>query len=449
VGAAAPRVALAALLSALVLGHAQARAATPGAEAAYDRGVAAYRDGKFEEARAAFEQARRQGMRGPNLVLNLGLAHYRLGQYFEARACFEEIRSDLRYTALADYHLGLVAARLGEREPAAAHFESVQYMASNPRLRNMALVAMMRMDNLGLDYDPFSTAAAAPRPDLYARLAAGFDSNPELIADRLEDAREGEGAAYGEVRADMNLPLLVGAAGETYLRADAQLRQYGGERGFDQASGEVELRQAFTAADWRWGISAEGGQAWLDGDAYEAMAGAGVDARRELPLAALTLRADSVRVNGEGEFEYLDGWRHRAGMELGRPVCALRARANYEYEHNERLDLTRGGEFHSHSPRRHALGLAAVMPVGGRASLEGRARYRHSDYPEPNRISQGGTTRAQMRRDELATLGLRGRLRAGPSWNWIADLQYNRNDSAIAEYGYTRYLFLAGIEWLR
>ena len=444
------RFVFAALLGAVALYGARADAATraDAADAAYARGVAAYRDGKFDKALEAFRQAERAGLADPNLLLNLGLTHYRLGQYAEASGYFEKIRGDLRYTALADYHLGLVAARLGERESAVERLESVQYMTANPRLRNMALVALLRMDNVGLDYDPFATGAAAPRPDLYARLATGFDGNPELIPDRLEQGGDDEGAPYGELRGDMNLPLLVTAAGQTYLRGDAQFRQYRGERGFDQASGEVELRQAFTAVDWRWGIAAEGGQAWLDGEAYEAVAGGGLDLSRELPAAIVTLRADSVRVNGEGDFEYLDGFRHRAGIELARPLGALRARGNYEYEHNDRLDFTDGPEFSSHSPRRHALGFSVGRPAG-RGLIEGRVRYRYSSYPDANRFLDDGTLQEARRSDQLATLGVRGRLRGGTSWNWLADVQYNRNESSIDEFGYTRYLVLVGLEWLR
>lgn len=420
------------------------------AEKAYDRGVAAYRANDLRGALKAFEDAERRGLRDdPNLQLNLGLTHYRLEQYDRARVYFNRIRSDLRYTAVADYHLGLVAARLDEREEATRHFEAVQYLSSNTRLRNMAVIALMRMDHLALDRDPFATAAAAPRPDLYARLSSGFDSNPELLSDRSEADLTGDGAAYLDFRADLNLPLLTTVAGETYLRADAQVRQHASDTGYDQFSGEVVLRQMWRAAGWRLGASAEGGSAWLDGEAYEGIVGGGIDGRRDLRRAILTLRADSVRVTGEGVFDYLDGWRHRVGAELSRPLERLRARGNYEYEHNERLDRTDGEEFASHSPDRHGVGLSLGIPFGARATLDARLRYRASFYPEANRFMADGVRVERTRRDELASFGLRGRVRGGAAWNWLGDVQTSRNRSTIDDYDYTRHVLLLGVEWLR
>lgn len=415
----------------------------------FDQGLEAYRAGDYENALAAFQRAEKTHAGDPNLDLNIGLTLYKLGRYEEARGRFERIRNDLRYTAVADYHLGLVAAQEGANQQAATYFEDVRYLSSNPRLRTMATVAMLRMDSLALDTDPFTTTAASPRPDLYARAAAGFDSNPELVSEAVAPDLAGEGAGFMDLRGEMNLPLLDTRAGVTYLRADLQNRSYSEERGLDQTSGEVELRQAFHAGDWRVGIAGQGGNAWVDGETYENLYGGSLDGRREYSFAALTLSADTARIDGGSQYEFLDGWRHRAGVEVSRPVATVPVRLNYEFESNDRADLAEGDEFASYSPQRHSVGLALGLPDIGRLSSEWRLRYRNSAYPDADVTDIGGTLVEREREDRLLSVILRGRLRGGARWNWLGDLQYARNESTVDEFDYARHLLLLGVEWLK
>lgn len=447
------RVAVAALCLLMAAASAPAVAAAT-AQDAFRAGVTAYRAGRYEAALKHFETAERRGMRHPNLELNLGLTHYRLGRYDEAQTRLERLRRDLRYTAIADYHLGLIAAQTGRREDAAEYFEAAQFETANPRVRNMVLIALLRMDNLGLDQDPFATSAAHPRPRFYARASAGLDSNPELgsgadALDRPVTDVVGEGAGFADLRADLELPFLVSPVGETALRGEVQARPYLGDSGYDELGGSAALRQSWRTLNWRMGLIGEGGASWLDGEAYASTGSASIDARREFETSTVTLIAETMQVRGEGHYAYLDGWRHRAGAEMGQAYGLWRGRTNYEYEVNDRADLTQDDEFSSYSPRRQVVGLAAAAPSWRNVLFEGRLRYRDSRYPEDNRFAVAGGIAVQRRDDRLLTAGLRGRLRGGETWNWLGDLQYNRNTSTIGEYNHTRHLLLIGIEWLR
>lgn len=429
-----------------------ARAAKPAKAAPvspFEQGLAAFRAGDYDKALERFQRAEERTPGDPNLDLNIGLTLYKLGRYDEARLRFEKIRNDLRYTAVADYHLGLVAAQQGSREDAADRFEEVRYTAENPRLRTMAEVALLRMDSLALDQDPFTTTSAAPRPDLYARLATGYDSNPELVSDAADTAVGGQGAMFGELRGEMNLPLIETRAGTTYLRGDLQNRSYVGDHGLDQTSVEVELRQGFRIASWRVGVGAQGGNAWLDGDAYESLYGGGIDARRELSFATLTLSADTAQIEGEGQYDFLSGWRHRAGIEAARPVGAVPLRLNYEYELNDRADFDDGTESASYSPQRHSVGLTVGLPPLLRMTSEFRVRWRDSRYPDDDRTLIGGSLVDRRRDDQLLTVDLRGRVRGGAHWNWLGDLQYASNNSSLPEFAYERNTLLVGVEWVK
>lgn len=433
---------------ALVFGTPALATEARGADA-FEAGVTAFRAGNYRAALDAFRAAQRQGLKSANLDLNLGLAHYRLGQFYEARGHFEKVRGDLRYTAIADYHLGLMAAQLGDREAALYHLQSVQALASSPALRDQATVALRRLDDVPLEEEPATADVEQPDGSYFLRAATGFDSNPELVNDTLDRPVETEGAGYAELRGNLEHPLAATGLGTTLFRADLSVRQHDGEEGFDWQSGELGLRQAWRARGWRLGLGAEGGAGWVDGEACQSTGTAIVDGRRRLGPVGLMLRYEAQRVAGEGQYAYLDGWRHRGELELARSVRSLRGRMKLEYEANDRRDLTVGEEFSSYSPTRRGIGLAVATPPLRHVTTELRARYRDSRYPEANRFLEGGSLREERRHDRLASAGLRIRLRAGETWNWLLDFQYHRNDSSLEAFDYARQVAALGIEWLR
>jgi tetratricopeptide (TPR) repeat protein len=419
------------------------------AEAAYTAGVAAFRDGDYAAARDRFLEARRRGLDNPNLDLNLGLSHYRLGEYDRARECLEHIRYDLRYTAIADYHLGLMAADRGDRDEALRYLQSVQAVSPSKTLRDQASAALRRLDDVPLEERPATPEVAEPDGTYFVRAATGFDSNPELVSESLDRPVADDGAGYAEMIANLEHPLERTRLGTTLFRADLRARQHDGETGFDHQSGEVGLRQSWRAGDWRLGVGGEGGASWLDGEAYQGSGALVLDGRRRVGDVTLGLRGEAERIAGEGEYAYLDGWRQRVEVELGRSYGILRARLEAEAERNEREDLAVGEEFASYSPTRTGLAVAVGTPSLRRFSTEVRARYRASRYADANRFLEDGALREERRTDRLAALGLRLRLRNGPTWNWLVDYQYSRNDSSLDAFGYARHVAAFGIEWLK
>jgi hypothetical protein len=419
------------------------------AEAAYTAGVTAFRQGEFATARDRFLEARRRGLDNPNLDLNLGLSHYRLGEYDRARECLERVRYDLRYTAIADYHLGLMAADRGDRDEALRYLQSVQAVAPSKTLRDQASAALRRLDDVPLEERPATPEVAEPDGIYFLRAATGFDSNPELVNEALDRPVTDDGAAYAEMIANLEHPLERTALGITLFRADLRVRQYEDETGFDHQSGELGLRQSWRAGHWRLGVGGAGGAAWLDGEAYQGVGALVLDGRRRVGDVTLGLRGEAERIAGEGEYAYLEGWRQRVEVELGRSYGALRARLEAEAERNEREDLAIGDEFASYSPLRTGLALAIGTPSLRHFSTEVRARYRASRYADANRFFEDGALREETRNDRLAALGLRLRLRSGPTWNWLLDYQYSRNDSSLDAFGYARHVAAFGIEWLK
>lgn len=419
------------------------------AEQAYEAGVTAFREGNYARARDRFLEARRRGLDNPNLDLNLGLSYYRLGDYDRAAERLQRVRHDLRYTAVADYHLGLMAADRGDRDEAVQYLQAVQAVAPSQALRDQASAALRRLDDVPLEERPETPEVAEPDGVYFLRAATGFDSNPELVSEALDRPVTDDGTAYLEMLANLEHPLERTGLGTTLFRADLRARQHREETGFDHQSGKLGLRQSWLAGAWRLGLGGDGGAAWLDGEAYQGTGALALDGRRRLGDVTLTLRGEAERIAAEGEYAYLDGWRQRAEAELGRSFGTLRARLEAEYELNRRDDLAVGEEFSSYSPARAGLALAVGTPSLRELAAELRARYRASRYADPNRFFEGGALREERRADRLAALGLRVRLRSGPTWNWLVDYQYARNDSSLDAFGYARHVAAVGIEWLR
>jgi tetratricopeptide (TPR) repeat protein len=416
---------------------------------AFARGVREYRAEHYEAALSAFLIARKRGMDSPNLDLDLGLSYYHLGRYDEARENFSRARSDLRYTALADYHLGLVAAQLGERDVAVAYLQSAQSAGKDRTLRDLATVALRRLDDVPLERQPILPELAEPDGSYYLRVATGFDSNPELVGDTFDRPAAGDGSPYADVLGNLEHPFLKTPGGTTLFRGNLQLRRHATDEGYDELGGEAGLRQSWPWGEWRIGVTGEGGSAWLDGAAYQSTGSLGLDGRRAHGPTALMLRYQGLRISGDGLYDYLDGWRHRAEVDLARSFGLLRARADLDYEVNERADLAERGEFRSYSPTRVALGLTFGTPQLRQLAYELRTRYRDSRYADADRILVNGALQERQREDRLATIGLRARWRQRQSWNWLFDYEYGQNESNLAPYVYTRHVLSAGVEFLR
>lgn len=443
------RLARGALLLLCCLGWGDpALAATP-AEIAYEAGVAAFREGDYARARDRFLQARRRGLKTPNLDLNLGLTYYRLGQYDPAVEHLTRVRHDLRYTAVADYHLGLMAADRGDRDEALRYLRSVQSIAPSKVLREQASAALRRLDDVPLEEGPATAEVAVPDGVYFLRAATGFDSNPELVNEALDLPIADQGTGYLEAINHLEYPLEQTALGTTLFRADLRARQHEAEAGYDHHSGKLGLRQAWHAWGWQLGLGGEGGAAWLDGDAYQGTGALVLDGKRRLAGVTLAARVDAERIAAEGEYAYLDGWRQRAEVEMAQSFGTLRGRLEADLERNERDDLAVGEEFSSYSPTRIGIGAVLGTPALRRISTELRGRYRNSRYADPNRFLEGGVLREEQRIDRLSTLGVRVRLHSGPTWTWLVDYQFSRNESSLPEFGYARHVVALGIEWLR
>jgi hypothetical protein len=153
-----------------------------------------------------------------------------------------------------------------------------------------------------------------------------------------------------------------------------------------------------------------------------------------------------ARVDGAGDFDYLDGWQHRFTADAGFALAPAHVRAGYELELNNRRDLQQGSEFFSYSPTRHTLFATVTVPDvrGWRGDVRGE--YRFSRYNDPYRLD-GGTLEItrEDNRYGVAMRAYRNR-RLSNLWRVFIDYSYYRNESNLSAYDYSRHQLMAGIE---
>jgi Putative beta-barrel porin 2 len=394
----------------------------PGAES-FARGVAQYRNGSYASALYLFYQAHAAGNRNPNLTYDIGLTLYQLGRDDESRNTFEFLAFTPGYESLAEYHIALIDLRAEEQARAATGLRHLAQDSEYEPLRRVAITALARMER-----DPWQRQRAA-----YASAGAGYDSNAGFQSDDLQDLADTEDSFY-EMLGSLDYPFEHGPA----IVASVYAREYAQMDAFSHQSAQLGLRQDYGFARWQATAAAQAESAFLGGESLHDAATASGEARALVGDGVLGLKLAVTRFAAGDIYPELGGWRERATLRYATPGATLA----YELELNDRADLHAPGEFASRSPTRHQLSAGLRRPLTYRLSLEWRARYRVSRYPDADLA--GGVS--ERRSDGLAEAELGARWRLSPNWSVLAELRHTRNSSNIAGYAYQRTGALLAIE---
>jgi tetratricopeptide (TPR) repeat protein len=411
-------------LVALLFACAQAFAMT-----AMDEGVRAYRDGRYEEALAAFERAAREEPERAAVRFNLGLAHYKLGHYPEARREFLRVRKDTSMRAVAEYHLGLVAGRLGQTRRAEAHLRAAASSDSR-QLRELAANALRR---LGGKPDARSPAA-------WAMLGAGHDSNRNRIDEDIAIEGQDRESAYVDAWGTLLYPLPVSP--ELDLRAVAFRRDYETDDTLDQSSVQLSLRQSWRPAGWRLTMAAETEAILLRDDSLVKAAGVGLEAQRRLGPTTLRLRYQPAKVQADSAFDYLDGWRHRGGVTLDFNIGEQQWRLGYEIEESSQGYEAGDDIVYGQAPLRQGPVLRWSHALSPSIELDLSAAWRRSRYEQYDDVFP-----APRRNDDLLQGGASLSWQIDRAWGLVLDYRYARNYSSDDTYDHRRQMLLLGVEW--
>lgn len=408
---------------------------TARADQAFSEGKAAFQAGHYEAALAHFLAARRAGKDTEAVTYNLGVTFYRLGRYAKAKDEFRALLRNAKLAPVAHYNLGLIALKQADEVGAGEHFQRARDLADSPGLRRLATRALAKV----------SPSQAVRRGGGLFSVAAGYDSNATLIPEDGSLAFAKEGDTFAEILAAFRRSM----SDTLELEGGLYALQYADLDDFDQTSLRLGLLHRDRGERWERAVGAHLDRIYLGGEGFMTIATGTAQASRRIgPRDALRLRYQISRIEAEPGFEQLTGWRHRLGGRARWQRSSSSFTLGYEFEFNDRRDLSREGNFFGASPLRHDIRAEWVQALKSSWEASIDARYRRSDYPDSDvrqsLISSGTPTRE----DDEYGWGLRlGRPLAG-AWHGFGRYAFTENQSNLPEFAYQRQELMFGVERL-
>lgn len=293
------------------------------------------------------------------------------------------------------------------------------------------------------------TPARPPKPwSAFVSLAGGYDDNvtlsdePELLGltDGEDVFLELVGAARGYVTGDPS----------DGVRLDAGLlvQEYADLDEFDQATFRVGASKDRKWRGWLTGVGGIVDVILLDKDPFETVFTLNIEASRPVgPGWILDLRNRLSRIQADDDFEELEGWRNQFRIRVHIPIGEVRLSAGYQFEFNDREDLSVGDEFFSRSPYRHDFSLEAARSLGRDWDLTGRLEYRRSDYRDKDRIeTTGGGFVEDTREENRFDFSVRAGWRSLRPWIVFGEYRYTNSNANFDDLDYTRNIVQLGVE---
>ncbi len=401
----------------------------------FEAGVEAFGKGDLATARAHFEQARADGLNSPSLLYNLGVVYFRLEQHDSAEAVFRELL-DTPHAPLARYNLGLVMQETGQDQAARHWFEQAAGPESPEKVR---LLANRRLDEIKLgEPDPVSSSG-------YLSAAAGYDDN---IAGTPDDASSNQAGGFADF-------LAVGEAGigGVGLHGVAYTRKYPRNTGFDTSylSTGASWLAAVDAGELTSSLSVAG--SWFGGDTLEREIRLGAEYRpnqclfaAKVPGLECSVRGSVSAIRGGSNFSAYDGEMLRLGFSASKRAGNWLFRGRYQFEVNDREDLSTQQEFFSVSPLRNLLSAEARYQVSSRLSLGARGDVRHSRYQDDHQLVSGTDVVSERRTDNRLRGVLLAEYRLAGPWLVLAEWSMLNNRSTLERYDYSRREAMIGVE---
>jgi len=434
------------LVAAMAISGTTQAAGQSKAQADFESGVAAFRDGDTDRARVLLEQAREAGLASSSLLYNLGVVYFQLGLLDQAEAAFTGLL-DTPHAPLARYNLGLVLQKKGDTEGALAWFEQAADDSSPDQIQ---AIAQHQLASIASNSSPDSFPDSARRSETgtgstrflgFLSTAAGYDDN---ITSTPDSATTDEAGAFGDLLASGRVFLPQGRDSALRLDAVAYTRQYPGNAGFDNTyfSAGATWQQSLSTARLRSGITLSG--FWFGADLLEQQAR--LDMAYERPgcfwtgalMVDCELEVFVARIQGGSGYSAYDGESYGGSVGLEKSTARWNFETFYRLDIDRREDLDTGTEFFSLSPTRQTVSASAERHVTDRFSLGASQTFRLSRYADPHRLSENGQVRIDTREDEqfrsllFAGYQLDQRWRVGMELGWID------NQSTLEGYQYQR-----------
>jgi hypothetical protein len=428
------------LLCALTLSFSSSGWASTGDD--FDNGLTASKEGDYRTALSHFTNAHNAGLNTPVLLYNLGVVQYKLGNYSESKSYFSRIVRDAKWGPLAEYNLGLLSEKVGQDVQARTHYREAANRATTPKLRQLA--------NSKITTRPTRSTRSDDSWISYSSLASGIDDNVLLADDALLSAVSDEedyfvdlvGAASQFVSGDYADGWRLDLMG--YYRAYSDLDEFD----FGLVSAGMVYNRLIDG--WHVQAGVKAGAQFTGGDAFTSGGTFRLRAYHKIGQVGLRLTNDFSLIEGASDYDYLSGTQNRTSLELIRSLDDTRIRVGYQFDYNDRDDLSLTSEFFSYSPTRHRVFAAVEQSFSEKLSAEVRVSLRNSEYDDDNIEIEPDSSVTQEARDE-DRLGAKIRVgyRITDRWRLFGEYQYTDNDANFDRYNYDSNLYMLGIERTR
>lgn len=402
----------------------------------FEDGLTAFRNGDYALAAGHFEAAKAGGMDSAALYYNLGVSYYRLGEYAASEAAFLQAAKFDSIAPLAGYNVGLVRLKLDDRAAARQWFETTLATTTDSKLSTLARYQLDALDV------PPPRPAAADNWLSFVTTGIGYDDNVTLDNDTLT-AVSTQSDSFAELMAATRGAISGSRSDGIVFKGSLFADVYSDLTQFNLAEGSLGLYKAFTWAGWN---SEAGGYltySTLGGSGY--LQSANIDlATRKHVTSRISLRA-RLRYRQlsavDPLYDAIDGSQAIVRLEARcRTASAGSLRAWYQYDDNDRNDITTATTFTSLSPLRQSLYADYSRYIGTHWYFRLGAEYRNSSYPDDNIESTGIAVR---RRDDRLRYQLGVERKLGATTDLALEYSYTDNRSNIDRYSYERNMVLA------
>ena len=407
-------------------------------EDAFEQGVSLFESGDYRQALVAFEHARKQGQSDRGLRFNIAVCHVRLQQWSQANVAFSSLYQDDPTDSLVAYNLAITEKKMGHTERAAQLFLEVSLTSAADDLAVLANRQYQRMLHHGSVSNGNSTWLAS------ASLNLGSDSNvidPTDESSAEQDDQFAEMIATASWYSSTDLRRAWVIDGLAYSSRYDQVDDYNVDLVSGGALKYVPLRSGYGF------FGAEAERSKLGDEDYLGSIGAiaGTGWRNENGrFWSLRYRFQNISSLSD-TFDPQEGHNHRIQAESGARVGALgRFSLRYQFDLDDREDLSEEGRFVSFSAQRHGL-FARWSKTGPKWEALLSADYRFSRFDDDTQTFPIALD--ERRKDQ------RYRINARLAWLFTEqisislDYSYSDNDSTIDRYDYDRNLIMSGINW--
>ncbi|MDX1695276.1 MAG: tetratricopeptide repeat protein, partial [Ketobacteraceae bacterium] len=382
-----------------------------------------------------YRQAIAAGNSNPRLQYNKGVAHYKLGQWDQAEAAFTTLLDHDQWQALASYNLGRLAEQQGQMGKARQFYEKTLAITDNDRLRSIASRKLAGFARRA----PDKKSAPVKKGAALVSMGLVYDDNATGLADEL--------ASKSSDAEDLYLSLL--AYGQYYLQGTAkdgvklyglsQTRRFDTFESFNTQITGLGLNLESPWQDWQTELGARLLLIQVDGNRLaHQFTGTGKMGRSWSGGYLETEYQLSYFAAGD-DYQHLDGWQQKLSLSWKKTFSEITLEPVIAWIHNDRDDKKTAETFHSYSFDTLSLALELKADLDKRWRLYGDLSLAETIYDGKNRHNDlGGSAERKQRENTATELTLGARYRIAKHWFLKTEVNHKDSDDTFRLYSYSK-----------